>query len=90
VAAALSEHYRKLPSLGPFLSGPGDLGYFSARYKPLKSLKNFSLRAGQVGDFGGAASGTEKQTVDRNVRSNTFSSGNAIKDRKSFKKFKVV
>jgi hypothetical protein len=64
--------------------------HFSARYKPLKYIKIFSLRVGQVDNFGGAASGTERQTVDRNVRSNTFFSGNAIKDRKSFKKFKVV
>jgi hypothetical protein len=65
------------------------LGYFSARYKSLKSLKNFLSRAGQVVNFVGAASGTERQIVDGNVRSNIFSSGKAIKDRKSFKNLKL-
>ena len=89
MAVALSEHCRILPSPGPSLSGPDDLGYFSARYKSLKYLKIFLLRAAQVVNFVGAASGTERQIVDGNVRPNIFSTGKAIRDRKSFENLKL-
>jgi hypothetical protein len=77
VAVAFPEHCRKLPSLLPFLSGAGDLGYFSARYKLLNSLKNFLLRAGQVGKFVGAAFAARVQAARSQRRDMVASKGPA-------------